>query len=99
MIRRPPRSTLFPYTTLFRSMKLSRAKLEALVDDLIQRTIEPCKAALKDAGLQASDISEVVLVGGQTRMPKVQEIVQKLVGREPHNGVNPDEVVAIGAAI
>ena len=77
----------------------SRAKLEALVDDLIQRTIEPCKAALKDAGLQASDINEVVLVGGQTRMPKVQETVQKLFGREPHKGVNPDEVVAIGAAI
>src|SRR5882757_212073 len=81
------------------NIKLSRAKLEALVDDLIQRTIEPCKAALKDAGLQASEISEVVLVGGQTRMPKVQEIVQKLFGREPHKGVNPDEVVAIGAAI
>ena len=81
------------------NIKLSRAKLEALVDDLIQRTIEPCKAALKDAGLQASDIREVVLVGGQTRMPKVQEIVQKLFGREPHKGVNPDEVVAIGAAI
>jgi molecular chaperone DnaK len=81
------------------AIKLSRAKLEALVDDLIQRTIEPCKAALKDAGLQASDIGEVVLVGGQTRMPKVQETVQKLFGREPHKGVNPDEVVAIGAAI
>src|SRR6202166_876746 len=81
------------------AIKLSRAKLEALVDDLIERTIEPCKAALKDAGLQASDINEVVLVGGQTRMPKVQETVQKLFGREPHKGVNPDEVVAIGAAI
>src|SRR3981189_1145803 len=81
------------------AIKLSRAKLEALVDDLIQRTIEPCKAALKDAGLQASAINEVVLVGGQTRMPKVQETVQKLFGREPHKGVNPDEVVAIGAAI
>src|ERR1700747_902675 len=81
------------------AIKLSRAKLEALVDDLIQRTIEPCKAALKDAGLQASDINEVVLVGGQTRMPKVQDTVQKLFGREPHKGVNPDEVVAIGAAI
>src|SRR6202045_3510643 len=81
------------------AIKLSRAKLEALVDDLIQRTIEPCKAALKDARLEASDIKEVVLVGGQTRMPKVQEIVQKLFGREPHKGVNPDEVVAIGAAI
>jgi molecular chaperone DnaK len=81
------------------AIKLSRAKLEALVDDLIQRTIEPCKAALKDAGLQPSEINEVVLVGGQTRMPKVQETVQKLFGREPHKGVNPDEVVAIGAAI
>jgi molecular chaperone DnaK len=81
------------------AIKLSRAKLEALVDDLIQRTVEPCKAALKDAGLQPSDIDEVVLVGGQTRMPKVQETVQKLFGREPHKGVNPDEVVAIGAAI
>jgi molecular chaperone DnaK len=80
-------------------MTLSRAKLEALVDDLIQRTIEPCKAALRDAGLQASDIDEVVLVGGQTRMPKVQETVQQLFGREPHKGVNPDEVVAVGAAI
>src|ERR1700680_1441844 len=67
-------------------IKLSRAKLEALVDDLIERTIDPCKAALKDAGLQASDINEVVLVGGQTRMPKVQETVQKLFGREPHKG-------------
>ncbi len=81
------------------AIKLSRAKLEALVDDLVQRTIGPCKAALKDAGLQASDINEVVLVGGQTRMPKVQETVQKLFGREPHKGVNPDEVVAVGAAI
>jgi molecular chaperone DnaK len=81
------------------NIKLSRAKLEALVDDLIERTIGPCQAALKDANLQASDINEVVLVGGQTRMPKVQEIVQKLFGREPHKGVNPDEVVAIGAAI
>src|SRR5258708_13790385 len=81
------------------NIKLSRAKLEALVDDLIQRTIEPCKAALKDAGLQPSQIEEVVLVGGQTRMPKVQETVQKLFGREPHKGVNPDEVVAIGTAI
>jgi molecular chaperone DnaK len=81
------------------AIKLSRAKLEALVDDLIQRTIEPCRAALKDAGLQSSDIQEVVLVGGQTRMPKVQETVQQFFGREPHKGVNPDEVVAIGAAI
>src|ERR1700738_4974081 len=81
------------------AIKLSRAKLEALVDDLIERTIDPCKAALKDAGLQPTDINEVVLVGGQTRMQKVQETVQKLFGREPHKGVNPDEVVAIGAAI
>jgi molecular chaperone DnaK len=81
------------------TMKLTRAKLEALVDDLIQRTVGPCQAALKDAGLQQSEIEEVVLVGGQTRMPKVQETVQKLFGREPHKGVNPDEVVAIGAAI
>jgi molecular chaperone DnaK len=81
------------------TMKLTRAKLEALVDDLIQRTVGPCKAALKDAGLQPSEINEVVLVGGQTRMPKVQETVQKLFDREPHKGVNPDEVVAIGAAI
>jgi molecular chaperone DnaK len=81
------------------TIKLTRAKLEALVDDLIQKTVPPCKAALKDAGLQPSDINEVVLVGGQTRMPKVQETVQNLFGREPHKGVNPDEVVAIGAAI
>jgi molecular chaperone DnaK len=81
------------------TVKLSRAKLEALVDDLIQKTVPPCKAALKDAGLQASEVKEVVLVGGQTRMPKVQEVVEKLFGREPHKGVNPDEVVAIGAAI
>ncbi|HWN50262.1 MAG TPA: molecular chaperone DnaK, partial [Xanthobacteraceae bacterium] len=81
------------------NIKLTRAKLEALVDDLIQRTIEPCRAALRDAGLQASDIKEVVLVGGQTRMPKVQETVKNLFGREPHRGVNPDEVVAVGAAI
>jgi molecular chaperone DnaK len=81
------------------AIKLSRSKLEALVDDLVQRTVPPCKAALKDAGLQASEVNEVVLVGGQTRMPKVQEVVQDLFGREPHKGVNPDEVVAIGAAI
>jgi molecular chaperone DnaK len=81
------------------NIKLTRAKLEALVDDLIQKTVPPCQAALKDAGLKASDINEVVLVGGQTRMPKVQDTVQNLFGREPHKGVNPDEVVAIGAAI
>jgi molecular chaperone DnaK len=81
------------------NLKLGRAKLEALVGDLIERTIEPCRAAMKDAGVKASDIDEVVLVGGQTRMPKVQETVQNLFQREPHKGVNPDEVVAIGAAI
>ena len=81
------------------NIKLSRAKLEALVDDLIEKTIGPCKAALKDSGFSMSDIDEVVLVGGQTRMPKVQATVKKLFGREPHKGVNPDEVVAIGAAI
>ena len=81
------------------NMKLTRAKFEALVDDLIQRTVEPCRAALKDAGLSAGQIDEVVLVGGMTRMPKVQEVVKNFFGREPHKGVNPDEVVAIGAAI
>ncbi len=80
-------------------MKLTRAKLEALVDDLIQRSVEPCKKALKDAGMSAGEIDEVVLVGGMTRMPKVIEVVKNLFGREPHKGVNPDEVVAIGAAI
>ncbi|MBM3607975.1 MAG: molecular chaperone DnaK [Alphaproteobacteria bacterium] len=81
------------------TLKLTRAKYEALVDDLIQRTIEPCRKALKDAGLAAGEISEVVLVGGMTRMPKVQEVVKQFFGKEPHKGVNPDEVVAIGAAI
>jgi len=81
------------------TMKLSRAKLEQLVDGLVQRTIEPCKQALKDAGISAKDINEVVLVGGMTRMPKIQETVQKFFGQEPHKGVNPDEVVAMGAAI
>jgi molecular chaperone DnaK len=81
------------------TMKLTRAKFEALVDDLIQKTMEPCKKALKDAGLSAAEIGEVVLVGGMTRMPKVQEAVKQLFGKEPHKGVNPDEVVAIGAAI
>ncbi len=80
-------------------LTLSRAKLEQLVDDLVQRTVEPCKKALADAKLQPSDIDEVILVGGQTRMPKVQEIVKSLFGKEPHKGVNPDEVVAVGAAI
>ena len=81
------------------TMKLTRAKFEALVDDLIQKTIEPCRKALKDAGLTAGEIAEVVLVGGMTRMPKVQEVVKQLFGKEPHKGVNPDEVVAIGAAV
>jgi len=81
------------------NMKLTRAKFESLVDDLVQKTIAPCKAALKDAGLSASDIKEVVLVGGMTRMPKIQQIVKEFFGREPHKGVNPDEVVAVGAAI
>ena len=81
------------------TMKLTRAKFEALVDDLIQKTIQPCKQALKDAGISAAQINEVVLVGGMTRMPKVQEVVKQLFGREPHKGVNPDEVVAVGAAI
>ena len=81
------------------TMKLTRAKFEALVEDLIQRTIEPCRLALKDAGLSAGQIDEVVLVGGMTRMPKVQEVVKQFFGKEPHKGVNPDEVVAIGAAI
>jgi len=81
------------------NIKLTRAKLESLVEDLIERTIGPCKTALKDAGLSISDIDEVILVGGMTRMPKVQEKVKELFGKEPHKGVNPDEVVAIGAAI
>jgi len=81
------------------TIKLTRAKLESLVDDLIQKTIDPCKQALKDAGVSAAQIDEVVLVGGMSRMPKVQEIVKQLFGKEPHKGVNPDEVVALGAAI
>src|SRR6201987_5051556 len=81
------------------TMKITRAKLEALVDDLVQKTIAPVKQALKDAGVSASQIDEVILVGGMTRMPKVQDIVKQLFGKEPHKGVNPDEVVAIGAAI
>lgn len=81
------------------NIKFTRAELEKLVDDLIEKTIEPCRKALKDAGLKASDIQEVVLVGGMTRMPKVQEAVEKFFGRAPHKGVNPDEVVALGAAI
>jgi len=81
------------------NMKLTRAKLEALVEELVKRTIEPCKKALKDAGLKASEIDEVILVGGMTRMPKISETVKQFFGKEPHRGVNPDEVVAMGAAI
>ncbi|WP_280141094.1 molecular chaperone DnaK [Aureimonas phyllosphaerae] len=81
------------------TLKLTRSKFESLVDDLVQRTVGPMKAALKDAGLTQSDIDEVVLVGGMTRMPKVQEVVKNFFGKEPHKGVNPDEVVAMGAAI
>ncbi|MFK0166792.1 molecular chaperone DnaK [Rhizobium sp. NPDC090279] len=80
-------------------VKITRAKFESLVEDLVQRTIEPCLSALKDAGLTAKEVSEVVLVGGMTRMPKIQEVVEKIFGKEPHKGVNPDEVVAVGAAI
>lgn len=86
-------------TPLHLVVKLTRAKLESLVEDLVRRTIEPCKAALKDAGLSASDIDEVVLVGGMTRMPRVMEEVSRFFGKEPNKGVNPDEVVAAGAAI
>ena len=81
------------------SGRLSRSKLEQLVDDLVQKTVAPCKQAIDDAGLKASEIDEVVLVGGSTRIPKVQEIVKELFGKEPHKGVNPDEVVALGAAV
>lgn len=81
------------------NMKLTRAKFEQLVDDLLERTLEPCRKALKDAGMQPSDIDEVVLVGGSIRIPKVQELVKRLFNKEPHKGVNPDEVVAVGAAI
>ncbi|GAK55701.1 chaperone protein dnaK [Candidatus Vecturithrix granuli] len=81
------------------NMKLTRAKFEQLVDDLLERTLEPCRKALKDAGMQPSDIDEVVLVGGSTRIPKVQELVRRMFNKEPHKGVNPDEVVAVGAAI
>ena len=81
------------------NIKLTRAKLESLVEELIQRTVEPCRVALKDAGMKASDISDVILVGGQTRMPKVQEMVKNIFGREPRKDVNPDEAVAVGAAI
>lgn len=81
------------------TMKLSRAKLEALVEELIEKTVEPCRTALKDANLSPKDIDEVILVGGMTRMPRVQQKVKEIFGKEPHKGVNPDEVVAVGAAI
>ena len=81
------------------NVKLSRSKLEQLVDGLVQRSLEPCKKALKDAGVSAGEIDEVILVGGMTRMPKIVETVEKFFGKEPHRGVNPDEVVASGAAI
>ncbi|MYD76612.1 MAG: molecular chaperone DnaK [Gammaproteobacteria bacterium] len=81
------------------NMKLTRAKLETLVDELVQKTLEPCRIALKDAGLKASDINDVILVGGQTRMPKVHEVVENFFGKEPRRDVNPDEAVAVGAAI
>jgi molecular chaperone DnaK len=81
------------------SLKLTRAKLEQLAEDIVKRSVGPCKQALKDAGLEAKDIDEVVLVGGQTRMPAIQQLVKEVFGKEPHKGVNPDEVVAIGAAI
>src|SRR5881628_2942563 len=81
------------------NLKLTRSKFEALVDDILQRSIGPCKQALQDASVKPSDIDEVVLVGGTTRVPKVQQIVRELFGKEPHKGVNPDEVVAVGAAV
>jgi molecular chaperone DnaK len=94
-----PYITAGPSGPMHLNMKLTRAKLESLVEDLVQRTLAPCRAALKDAGLSAGDIQEVVLVGGMTRMPKIQQVVKEFFGREPHKGVNPDEVVAVGAAI
>jgi len=81
------------------SMKITRAKFESLVEELIERTVEPCRIAIKDAGVKLADISDVILVGGMTRMPKVQEVVRQFFGKDPHKGVNPDEVVAVGAAI
>src|SRR3981081_2690624 len=79
--------------------KLTRAKLESMVEDIIQRSVGPCKQCMKDAGVDARKINEVVLVGGQTRMPRIQSLLKELFGKEPHKGFNPDEVVAIGAAI
>jgi len=94
-----PFITQGPAGPLHLVMKLTRSKLEQLVDDLIQKTVKPVKACLKDAKLKPADINEVILVGGQTRMPKIQSLVKELFGKEPHKGVNPDEVVAVGAAI
>ena len=94
-----PYITAGPSGPVHLNMKLTRAKLEALVEDLVKRTIEPCKKALSDAGKSVGQIDEVILVGGMTRMPKVQEAVKAFFGKEPHKGVNPDEVVAVGAAI
>src|SRR5207302_456678 len=79
--------------------KLTRAKLEQMIEDIVQRSLGPCKQAMKDAGVTPKDIDEVVLVGGQTRMPRIQQVVKELFGKEPHKGVNPDEVVAVGAAV
>ena len=79
------------------NIKITRAKFESLVDDLVKRCVEPCRKALKDAGCTSKDINEVILVGGMTRMPKVQETVKDFFGKEPHKGVNPDEVESIGA--
>src|SRR5262249_39554975 len=81
------------------AIKVTRSKFESLVEDLIQRTVEPCRIAIKDAGVKLSDISDVILVGGQTRMPKVQDTVKEFFGKEPRKDVNPDEAVAVGAAI
>lgn len=81
------------------NLKITRAKLEALVEELIERTIEPCRVAIKDAGVKVSDIDDVILVGGMTRMPKVQEKVKEFFGKDPRKDVNPDEAVAAGAAI
>ena len=81
------------------NIKLNRATFESLVDSLVQRSLGPCQTALKDAGMKSTDVSEVILVGGMTRMPKVKEEVEKFFGKKPHEGVNPDEVVAIGASI
>src|SRR6059036_3358054 len=80
-------------------MKLTRAKFEQMIEDILQRSVPPCRQAMEDAGLKAKDIDEVVLVGGSTRIPRVQQIVRELFGKEPHKGVNPDEVVAVGAAV